>query len=177
MPGRHAAIRQRSRDARLDTTGYARAMPSTTLRSAGALLALVLVACSDPADETPLGREAAALLARPEQDVPKVTLQHVLLAFVGAKRGSESKHTFEEARALTSDVLARARAGEDFTALMKQYTGDEGPGTYVLTQDDREDYARYFADVGFRLQVGEIGVAPYQRVKSPFGWHVIKRLE
>jgi hypothetical protein len=73
MPGRHAAIRQRPRDARLDTTGYARAMPSTTLRSAGVLLALVLVACSDPSDETPLGREAAALLARPEQDVPKVT--------------------------------------------------------------------------------------------------------
>ena len=109
-------------------------MLSIPLRSAGALLALVLVACSDPPDETPLGREAAALLARPEQDVPKVTLQHVLLAFVNAKRGSKSKHTFEEARALTSDVLARARAGEDFTA-------------------------------------------PYHRVKSPFGWHVIKRLE
>lgn len=152
-------------------------MLSTTLRLAVVLLALALVACSDPPDETPLGRECAALLARPEQSVQKVTLQHVLLAFVGAKRGSESGHTEAEARALTSDVLARARAGEDFTALMKQTTGDEGPGTYVLTQDDREDYARHFADVGFRLQVGEIGVAPYHRVKSPFGWHVIKRLE
>jgi hypothetical protein len=152
-------------------------MLSTTLRPAAALLALLLFACSEPADETPLGREAAALLARPEQNVPKVKLQHVLLAFVGAMRGSESGHTMEEARTLTSDVLARARAGEDFTALMKQYTGDDGPGTYVLTQDDRDGYAKSFGDVGFRLQVGEIGVAPYHHAKSPFGWHVIKRLE
>ena len=159
-------------------TGYARAMLTTTHRSAGAMLALVLVACSDPPDETALGRDAAKVLARSEQDVPKVKLQHVLLAFVGATRGSESGHTMEEARALTSDVLARARAGEDFTALVTQYnTSDEQPGIFVLTQDDREDYAEHFADIGFRLQVGEIGVAPYHRVKSPFGWHVIKRLE
>lgn len=172
----------RARGARPVTTGYARAMLSTLFRPAGirpaaALLVLVLVGCSDPPDETPLGREAAASLARPEQEVQQVRLQHILLAFVGAKRGSESGHTEEEARALTSDVLARARAGEDFTALMKQYTYDEGPGSYVLSQDDREDYAEHFGDVGFRLQVGEIGVAPYHRVKSPFGWHVIKRLE
>jgi len=146
------------------------------LRSA-ALLVLILGSCSDPPDETPLGREAAALLARPEQSVEKVTVQHVLLAFVGAKRGSESGRSLEEARTLTGDVLARARAGEDFTALMQKYSGDEGPGTYTLTQDDRDDYAEHFSDVSFRLQVGEIGVAPYHRVKSPFGWHVIKRLE
>ncbi len=150
---------------------------SAALRSAAALLVLLLVSCSDPPDDTPLGRDAAALLARPEQAVQQVKLQHVLLAFVGALRGSESKHTMDEARALASDVLARARAGEDFTALMKQYSGDDGPGTYVLTQDDRGDYAKSFGDVGFRLAVGEIGVAPYDRVKSPFGWHVIKRLE
>lgn len=146
-------------------------------RSAAALLVLSLVACSEPPDETPLGREAAALLARPEQDVEKVKLQHVLIAFVGATRGSESGRTMEEARALTGEVLARARGGEDFTALMKQYTYDEGPGTYTLTQDDRDDYAEHFEDVGFRLEVSEIGVAPYHRVKSPFGWHIIKRLE
>ena len=152
-------------------------MISTLPRFALVLLALFLVACSDPPDETPLGREAAALLARPEQQVQQVKLQHILLAFVGAKRGSESGHTEEEARTLAGEVLARARAGEDFTALMKKYSGDDGAGIYVLTQQDREDYAEYFGEVGFRLQVGEIGIAPYHRVKSPFGWHVIKRLE
>ncbi len=152
-------------------------MLPAALRHAGALLALTLVTCSDPPDETPLGRETAALLARPEQSVQKVKLQHILLAFVGAMRGSESKHTMSEARALATDVLARARAGEDFTALMKKYSGDDGPGTYVITQDERESYAKWFGDVGFRLQVGEIGVAAYDHSKSPFGWHVIRRIE
>ena len=152
-------------------------MLSTLLRSAALALALVPFACSDPPDETPLGREAAALLERPEQEVAKVTIQHLLVAFVGAKRGSEAGRTMEEARTLTSELLARARAGEDFLALVTKYTGDSAPGIYTLTQDDRDDYAEHFADVGFRLQVGEIGVAPYHVVKSPFGWHVIKRLE
>ena len=152
-------------------------MPATALRSALALLLLLPVACSDPPDETPLGREAAALLARPEEPVEKVKLQHVLLAFVGAMRGSESGHTMEEARALTSEVLAKARAGEDFNALVIKYSNDQGQGVYTLTQESREDYAESFGDVGFRLKVGEIGVAAYQPSKSPFGWHVIKRLE
>lgn len=143
-----------------------------------ALLALLPLACSgDPPDDSPLGREAAALLARPEQQVDKVTVQHVLLAFVGATRGSESGHTFEEARVLAADVLARARAGEDFIVLMQQESGDEGPGTYTLTQADRDTYAEDFGAVAFRLAVGEIGVAAYHRTRSPFGWHVIKRIE
>jgi hypothetical protein len=146
------------------------------LRPLAILLALVSCSSELP-DDTPLGREAAALLARPETGTGKVKVQHVLIAFVGAKRGSESGHSFEEARALAGEVLARARAGEDFNALMQQHTGDEGPGTYVVTQDDREDWAESFADASFRLAVGEVGVATYHRVKSPFGFHVIKRLE
>ena len=140
------------------------------------LLPLVFAACSDPPDDTPLGREFAAMLARPEVAVERVELQHVLVAFVGAKKGSESKRTFDEARSLTTELLARARAGEDFPALMAKYSGDDGGGTYTLTQADRGDYARNFSDIGFRLAVGEIGVAVYHRSKSPFGWHIIKRL-
>ena len=145
--------------------------------SAFILLALALMSCGDPPDESPLGRDMAATMARPEQPVDKVTLQHVLLAFVGAMRGSESGHTRDEAEALAVEVLARARAGEDFETLMQQYSGDDGGGEYTLTQDDREDYARSFGDIGFRLAPGEIGVAVHDRVKSPFGWHVIKRIE
>jgi len=152
-------------------------MFARALHPALALLVLLLVACSEPPDDTPLGRDAAALLARPEQKVDKVKVQHVLLAFVGAMRGSESGHTEDEARTLAADVLARARAGEDFTALMKKYTGDDGAGTYTLTQDDRDIYAKDFAAAAFRLQVGEIGVVAYQPARAPFGWHVIKRLE
>jgi parvulin-like peptidyl-prolyl isomerase len=34
-----------------------------------------------------------------------------------------------------------------------------------------------FGDVGFTLRVGEIGLAPHDPTTSPFGWHVIKRIE
>jgi parvulin-like peptidyl-prolyl isomerase len=134
-------------------------------------------ACSDPPDDTPLGRDIAAIMARPEQTVDKVKLQHILLAFVGAKRGSESKRTYAEARTLTEELLKRARAGEDFATLMQKYSSDEGGGTYTLTQADRYDYAENFHQIAFRLAVGEIGVAAHHRTKGPFGWHVIKRLE
>lgn len=33
-----------------------------------------------------------------------------------------------------------------------------------------------FGDVGFALEVGEVGLAGYDEKASPFGWHVIKRL-
>ena len=146
-------------------------------RHSCAFVLLALAACGDPPDDTPLGRDIAVTMARPEQSVDKVTVQHVLVAFVGAKRGSESGRTEAAARSLTFDLLARARAGEDFAGLVQQYSGDEGGGTYTLTQDDRDDYARNFGDVAFRLAPGEIGVAAYHRVRSPFGWHLVKRLE
>jgi parvulin-like peptidyl-prolyl isomerase len=142
-----------------------------------AAFACAFSACSDPPDDTPLGRDIAAIMARPEQTVDKVKVQHVLLAFVGAKRGSESKRTYAEARTLTEELLKRARDGEDFATLMQKYSSDEGGGTYTLTQADRYDYAQNFHQIAFRLAVGEIGVAAHHPSKSPFGWHVIKRLE
>ena len=117
-------------------------------------------------------------MARPEHAVEKVRVQHVLVAFVGAKRGSESKRTYDEARKLTEELLQRARGGEDFAGLMKKYSTDEGGGTYTVTQANRnDDFVPNFHEIAFRLGVGEIGVAAHHRSKSPFGWHVIKRLE
>ena len=101
----------------------------------------------------------------------------MLVRFVGAKAGSESKRTYAEARTLTEELLKRARDGEDFAGLMTKYSTDEGGGTYTLTQTDRHDYAQNFHAIAFRLAVGEVGVAAHHRSKSPFGWHVIKRLE
>ncbi|MFT5049926.1 MAG: peptidyl-prolyl cis-trans isomerase B (cyclophilin B) [Chlamydiales bacterium] len=41
----------------------------------------------------------------------------------------------------------------------------------------REQMVPAFGDVGFLLEVGEVGLAPFDPAKSPYGWHVIKRLE
>ena len=73
-----------------------------------------------------------------------------------------------------------------FDALVKEFTDDSYPGTYTLTNDGvpitsgahpREQMAMAFGDVAFSLAVGEVGMAKYDGFKSPYGWHIIKRLE
>ncbi len=48
----------------------------------------------------------------------------------------------------------------------------QSPGT-----SKRENMAASFGDVSFKLGVGEIGMARFHAQLSPFGWHIIKRLE
>lgn len=185
-------------------------------------------------------------IARPEPagDGPGViAIQHVLISFAGSPAGGTRSK--EEAEVLAKELLERARKGEDFAALVKQYSGDPvdpkdpNPGVYRLvapghtdqylfqgivqrqsmmatllaetekgvregkltnrqwlqemqkaeTQMDlrgfvqgarsfgRDEMVPAFGDVGFALKVGEFGLAPYDQATSPFGWHVIKRVE
>jgi parvulin-like peptidyl-prolyl isomerase len=41
----------------------------------------------------------------------------------------------------------------------------------------REGMVPAFGNVGFALNVGEIGIADFDPQTSPFGWHIIKRLK
>jgi parvulin-like peptidyl-prolyl isomerase len=34
-----------------------------------------------------------------------------------------------------------------------------------------------FGNVGFPLKVGEVGMAEHDARNSPYGWHIIKRVE
>ena len=52
----------------------------------------------------------------------RVRIQHVLISFAGT--GTTATRTKEEAEALAKDILERAKAGEDFNALVEQYTDD-----------------------------------------------------
>jgi parvulin-like peptidyl-prolyl isomerase len=127
----------------------------------------------------------SARAARDEPDV--VVVQHILIAFKGSVRGKRIERTKKEARALAEQLLDKVRAGdEDFDALVKQHTDDSYPGTYKLTNRDapriggafqRTDMVPAFGDVAFSLEVGEVGMAEYSAAASPFGWHIIKRLE
>jgi len=191
----------------------------------------------------PVGDE---VIARPMPEISRpsvIAVQHVLIGFAGSPvGGTRSK---EEAATFAQDILERARKGEDFTALVRQYSADPvdptdpNPGVYRITVPGFTDPAPYqgvvqrqsmmatllketeakmragevsnrqwlaelqkqetqqgivtfvrsarsfardemvpaFGDVGFTLEVGEIGLAPYDAKASPFGWHVIKRIE
>jgi parvulin-like peptidyl-prolyl isomerase len=41
----------------------------------------------------------------------------------------------------------------------------------------RDGMVPAFGDVGFPLAVGEIGMADFNPQTSPYGWHIIKRVE
>ena len=72
------------------------------------------------------------------------------------------------------DVLFRARNGEDFAALAREYsddrmTADQGGRLHPI---DRGQTVPEFEDAAFRLAPGEIS----EVVETKFGFHVIKRL-
>ena len=94
---------------------------------------------------------------------------------------------------LAEKLFHEAWNGADFGKLVEDFTDDSPPGIYKMQNISKEDVANgvkpkegYFArggmvdafgDVGWRLKVGELGVAPHDPVKSRYGWHIIKRLK
>ena len=125
---------------------------------------------------------APAAGAEPEH----IQVQHCLISFTGKLPGKNVTRTQDEAKKLAYDILARAKKGEDFDALVKEYTDDQHPGIYGMSnkgvQPAAGEYPRTqmvpaFGDVGFKLKVGEIGISDYSESTSPYGWHVIKRVK
>ena len=120
-----------------------------------------------------------------EPDV--VVVQHILIGFKRSVPDKKIDRSKREARELAESLFERASAEEaDFDALVKEHTDDSYPGIYRLTNRDaprqagartRGQMATGFGDVAFRLAIGEVGMAPYHGAKSPYGWHIIKRLE
>jgi len=118
----------------------------------------------------------------------RVSVQHILIAFKGSIAEEKVKRTPDEAQALAEQILERVKKGESFDALVKQYTDDEYPGIYKMTNfgiepdKAKKEYSRSgmvksFGDVSFGLSVNGIGLAVYDPRNSKYGWHIIKRLE
>jgi len=196
-----------------------------------------------PKSETPIERPAPDLKGEPEF----VSVQHILVSFEGATRNVAKKpRTRAEADTLVADLMKRIEAGEDFNALVKEFSDDnflptdEQPSVYGMSNTGVQNTARAraefalqkeaqalqqqyqtaiednsktreeaqaefntwvqtklaeldekygetgmprgnmaaaFGDVGFKLKVGEVGLAEPDPEKSPFGFHIIKRLK
>jgi parvulin-like peptidyl-prolyl isomerase len=113
----------------------------------------------------------------------RIEIQHVLISFAGT--GTKARRSQAEAAELAAATLARANAGEDFDALVRELTDDSPPGIYKLSNNGvspasgeypRNRMVAAFGNVGFGLGVGDIGMADFDQRTSPYGWHIIKRL-
>lgn len=136
-----------------------------------------------PAKETPM---AAAPSGSTMPAPAHITVQHILIGFSGSVPGKNITRSRDEAKKLAYEILEQAKKGEDFDALVEKYTDDSPPGIYKMSgsgvpnapgEYSRDSMVPAFGNVGFKLQVGEIGIADYDQSASPFGYHIIKRLQ
>lgn len=147
--------------------------------------------------ETSGGKPDTATSSKSESDSNKenssgepdyVTVQHCLIGFQGSLPDKPIKRSKEEAKVLAEQLLEKLKAGANFDEIIIQYTDDSPPGIYKMSNRGvisklsrnihrREDMVAAFGDTGFPLQVGEYGLAEHHPKKSPFGWHIVKRIE
>jgi parvulin-like peptidyl-prolyl isomerase len=123
--------------------------------------------------------ESADILER-EPAKGTVHVQHVLIGWKDAPAAKSGRgdprakdRTKEQADKMAQDILARVQKGEDMAKLMKEFSEDPGSKdngrAYPVSPD--APMVEPFKNLSLRLAEGEAGL-----VKSPFGWHIIKRV-
>ena len=122
----------------------------------------------------------------PAKEPDHIEVQHILIGFTGSVPGKGITRSKDEAKTRAYMVLSKAKEGADYDALVREYTDDSFPGRYKMSNNgvsaEAGEYPRgrmvpAFGNVGFKLAVGEIGIADFDPKTSPFGWHIVKRVE
>jgi len=108
-----------------------------------------------------------------EFEEPRRARASHVLARVGETGGSEAE---DKARATITDVIRRAKAGEDFAKLAKAISEDPGSASKGgdLGWVRRGEMVPPFEQALFALKKGGISPEP---VRTPFGFHAIKVFE
>src|SRR5262245_54886645 len=149
----------------------------------------LLSACGDGGSksDTPTSGTSKSDPSRPPD---RIEVDHILIAVTNPQLGVT--RSTEDAKRIAYDLLAKLKSGSDWAAAKQQYSDDRpGPGQpaggpYRMANDGvplapgefkRRGMVPAFGDVGFKLAVGEIGIADHDPVKSPYGFHIIKRTQ
>jgi parvulin-like peptidyl-prolyl cis-trans isomerase-like protein len=121
---------------------------------------------------------------KPDKEPDHILVQHILISYAG-KLPKETR-TKEERKKTADEVYKRARAGENFDALVMNYTQDQYPGKYrianrgITPDKNRTENGPEFPrdkfnpslSVGFEMSPGNIVF-----VNGDGGYDIVKRLE
>lgn len=156
------------------------------MRSSVLVLFALLAACDDKkptpvatasasAAPPPVASSSPPPAATPAAPPEQIAAQHVLVAWKGAKNAPASiTRSKADAKKRAEEVATKAKAqGADFSALVTEYTDDEGTKGRQgsLGKFARSKMTPAFADAAFALAVDQVS----EPVETPFGYHVIKR--
>jgi parvulin-like peptidyl-prolyl isomerase len=96
------------------------------------------------------------------------SVRHILLLTQGKPDAEKA-----EIRKKMEGLLAKAKGGEDFAALAKQYSEDPGSkdnGGLIAEEFGRGRMVKPFEDAAFSVPVGQISGI----VEAPYGFHILK---
>ena len=154
------------------------------------ILLVAITACKSylSKSDSPATSETSTYLKQDHSTEPEhIQVQHILIGYDGSLPGKKVARSMEEAKTLAEQLFTKAKeSGSDFEALVKENSDDQAPGIYAMAnlgvapvndEFPREQMVPAFGDVGFQLKVGDVGLAPYDKNKSPYGFHIIKRLK
>ena len=103
-------------------------------------------------------------------------MKHVLVKYGGAKGAPATiTRTREQACLRAEEALTKLEEGTSFADVVAAYSDESGAATRegTLGAIERADVAPPFADAAFDLKVREVS----EVVETPFGFHVILRVE
>ena len=154
--------------------------PSSDATTTSAPNVVTTTAATAPSGLAPLSPSAMADMpvqppVKAEEAEPEtIAAQHLLVAYKGAKGAAKTiTRSKADAKKRAEEALAKAKKGDDFTALVKTYSDEPGAADRLgnLGKFKREAMVKPFADAAFKLKVNEISDV----VETDFGFHVIKR--
>ena len=87
------------------------------------------------------------------------------------------KEFAEKSAEFRAQMTAGALTQEDFNAAMGALQASLQMRMMDAVANPREKMVPAFGNIGFGLEPGEVGIATYDEATSPFGYHVIRRLE
>lgn len=132
-------------------------------------------ATGDSAAEHCLAVAGAKRARRPDEPA-KITAQHVLVKYAGAKKAAPTiTRTREQACLRAEEARAKLEQGMSFADVVTAYSEEPGAATRAgsLGPIERSNVVPPFADAAFELKTGEASHV----VETDFGFHVILRTE